>query len=75
MVFEAVLPVTNTIYYTQVHLNGEGDTFFPEINMNEWNIQKIRYVKHDENNDYDFDIFEYTRKTPLSQLSFSDIRS
>ena len=37
-VYEQWLPMTDRIYLTRVHEEFDGDTFFPEINEDEWRI-------------------------------------
>ena len=37
-VYEQLLPMTDRIYLTRVHAEFDGDTFFPEINEDEWQI-------------------------------------
>lgn len=37
-VYEQMLPMTDRIYLTRVHADIDGDTFFPEINEDEWRI-------------------------------------
>ena len=37
-VYEQMLPMTDRIYLTKVHTNIDGDTFFPEIDADEWLI-------------------------------------
>ena len=37
-VYEHFLPVADRIYLTKVHTEVEGDTFFPEIDEDEWHI-------------------------------------
>ena len=37
-VYEQLLPMTDRIYLTRVHAEFDGDTFFPEINEDEWRI-------------------------------------
>jgi len=37
-VYEQFLPMTDRIYLTRVHEEFDGDTFFPEINDDEWRI-------------------------------------
>lgn len=37
-IYEQFLPMTDRIYLTRVHAEIEGDTFFPEINDDEWRI-------------------------------------
>ena len=37
-VYEQLLPLTDRIYLTRVHADFDGDTFFPNINEDEWQI-------------------------------------
>jgi dihydrofolate reductase len=37
-IYEHMLPLTNRIYMTRVHAEIYGDTFFPEIDADEWRI-------------------------------------
>jgi dihydrofolate reductase len=37
-VYEQLLPMTGRIYLTRIHAEFDGDTFFPEINEDEWRI-------------------------------------
>lgn len=47
MIYAQFLPLSNKIYLTKVHKNFDGDVFFPEINMAEWEI--IEQEPHLEN--------------------------
>lgn len=35
-IYDAVMPVTNRIYFTRVHASPEGDRHFPTLDDNEW---------------------------------------
>ena len=37
-VYEQMLPMTDRIYLTRIHAEIDGDTFFPEINADDWRI-------------------------------------
>jgi dihydrofolate reductase len=37
-IYEQALPLTNRIYLTRIHQSFAGDTYFPEIQMNKWEI-------------------------------------
>lgn len=60
-IYRQALPFVNTMEITRVHESFEGDTFFPEINMNEWNETTRIFHGKDANNDYDFTFFTYKR--------------
>jgi len=53
-IFERSLPLATKIYFTRVHADVPGDTFFSGLNPNQW--QKVSEEKHlkDEKNIYDY---------------------
>lgn len=62
-VYNAVIDDADKLYLTRVHYSFEGaDTFFPEINFNDWSL--IEEEKHtaDEKHDYDYTFQTYIRK-------------
>lgn len=59
--FRQVLDFTDRLYITQIEAEFEGDTFFPEINLDEWNlISKEKGIK-DEKNPYEYYFLMYER--------------
>lgn len=50
--FKQYLPKADKLYLTQIQAEIEGDTFFPELNWNEWKIEYDEYRQADENNVY-----------------------
>ena len=54
-IYESALPIADRMYISYVKKHYEGDTFFPEFNHEEWNIQDIR--RYD-----DFSLVDYIRK-------------
>lgn len=63
VIYKLAMPLVDRIYLTKIHHTFEGDTFFPEINMNEWNEIDRRDFEPDEKNKYPFTIFILDRKT------------
>ena len=51
--FKQYLPKADKLYLTQIQADIDGDTFFPEINWSEWNIEFEEYRQADEDNLYD----------------------
>ena len=51
--FKQYLPKVDKLYLTQIQADIDGDTFFPEINWSEWNIEFEEYRQADEDNPYD----------------------
>jgi len=53
-VYKQLLPLAQKLYITEVHAKPEGDTYFPEVNMQEWKEVKRTDFKADEKNKYDY---------------------
>ena len=51
--FKQYLPKADKLYLTQIQADIDGDTFFPEINWAEWNIEFEEYHQADADNPYD----------------------
>ena len=64
-VYKQFLPLTNRLYLTYIHHNFEGDTYFPEFNINEW--QEIKRIDNrpDAENIYPYSFVVYERKNRL----------
>lgn len=50
------------IELTRVHGKFDADTFFPEINEDEWNLVKEQFHEKDEKHNYAFTYLTYERK-------------
>ena len=61
-VYRQFLPLAKRLYLTYVHASPEGDTFFPEVNMAEWNEVKRTDFKADEKNKFDYSFVILERK-------------
>lgn len=61
-IYERALPLVDRIYLTKIHHSFEGDTFFPAINMDEWELTDQRDFEVDEKNRYPFSILVLDRK-------------
>lgn len=47
-IYKQFLPLCNKIYLTKVHKEYDGDVFFPEINMEEWElVEEENHFEHD----------------------------
>lgn len=56
VIYEMAMPLVDRIYLTKIHHTFEGDTYFPEINMDEWKVTEERFFESDEKNKYPFTI-------------------
>ena len=62
-IYEQALPFCNEIVLTKVHANFENaDTFFPEINPDEWQEIWSEHHTQDEKHAYDFSFIRLVRK-------------
>lgn len=61
-IYREALPFAQRIYLTRVHATVDGDAFFPEIPLQEW--ERIREERHkkDQKNPNAFTFQEYRRK-------------
>ena len=61
--FRDTLSITNKLVLTRVDCSIEGDIFYPDINLNEWDkISSENFTKNSEN-EYDFAVITYKRIT------------
>ncbi|MFT4599909.1 MAG: dihydrofolate reductase [Arenicella sp.] len=54
--------LVDEMYVTKIDENFEGDTFFPEINLNNWNEEKLFAHPINEKNKYAFTVYRYYKK-------------
>jgi len=61
-VYKQFLPLANRLYLTYIHHNFEGDTYFPEFDINDWKEVKRIDNKADDKNKYDYSFVVLERK-------------
>lgn len=61
-IYTIFLPYVETMYMTKIHHEFEGDTFFPEVQFDEWNEIAMEKGVRDEENPYDYDFCIFERK-------------
>lgn len=61
--YRTTFPMINKLYLTRIHHAFEdADTFFPEIDFNDWNLIEKEEHKADEKHPYDYTFLTYERK-------------
>lgn len=60
--YEQMIDKADRIYLTLVDAECEGDAWFPELDINDWDIISETMYKADEKNNYNFTIKVYQRK-------------
>ncbi len=60
-VYRQTLPAVDRIYMTLVHTQVQGDAFFPELQLDDW--QPVEQSQHpaDEGNEYEYSFLVYDR--------------
>lgn len=61
-VYKQFLPLAQRLYLTYIHHNFEGDTYFPEFDINDWKEVKRIDNKADEKNKFDYSFVVLERK-------------
>ncbi len=61
-VYKQFLPLADRMYLTFIHHDFEGDSFFPEYDLNEWKEIKRIDNQPDENNKYSYSFVIFERK-------------
>lgn len=67
-IFAQAMDIANVIYLTRVHTEIEGDVYFPEIDMTQWEEVERREHAADEKHAYAFTFLTYRRKSRLEMM-------
>ena len=59
-IYKQTLSIADKLYISEVDVEIDGDTYFPEIG-DDWAKIKSEDYKSDENNEYDFKFIEYEK--------------
>lgn len=60
-VYKMFLQYVEKMYITKIHAEFEGDTFFPNVNLNEWTESSVIQGITDEKNPYVYYFHIYER--------------
>jgi dihydrofolate reductase len=55
-IYRQLLPVADRIYMTRIQANIEGDTLFPELDMNEWDVVAVEEYPAGDEREIGFDV-------------------
>lgn len=61
-IYTAFLPLAHALDITHIHASPEGDTFFPEINPDDWTVTSETHHPADPKHDFAFTIRTYARR-------------
>lgn len=62
-IYKQAMALATKIELTRVHTEVEADTFFPDIDLNQWELIHEEYHSKDERHSYDFSYLTYQRKS------------
>jgi len=60
-IYRQLLPETDKIYLTRIHTEITGDTYFPILDDEEWEITHSKFHEADDKHEYSFTYFTYER--------------
>ncbi|HJS00802.1 MAG TPA: dihydrofolate reductase [Flavobacterium sp.] len=66
-IYHLAMPFTDKIELTVVHHEFEADAFFPEINLDEWELVSSDFQEKDEKHLYNYSYDTYIRKQKTPQ--------
>ncbi|WP_144555891.1 DfrD/DfrG/DfrK family trimethoprim-resistant dihydrofolate reductase [Bacillus sp. X1(2014)] len=61
-IYNIFLPFVGKMYITKIHYEFKGDTFFPDVNFDEWNEVSIEKGIMNDKNPYNYFFHVYERK-------------
>jgi dihydrofolate reductase len=61
-IYRQALPLADKIHFTLVDTTIDGDTFFPELNETEWEIESAEFHAKDEKHAFDYTFLIYCKK-------------
>jgi dihydrofolate reductase len=61
-IFKEAMPLADKLYLTRIHHSFEGDVYFPEVDMNQWEEESRQDFEPDEKNAFSYSFFCYRKK-------------
>ncbi len=65
--YKAILPMADTLYLTLINRDFEGDTFFPEIDLNEWSEVTREDIKDDPDTAFSYSFLKLEKTNPSTR--------
>ena len=62
-IYQMAMSMVERIYLTRIHTELEGDTLFPNIETDQWNLVDDEFRHRDEKNKYDMSFQRYEKIT------------
>ena len=68
-VYKEALPFADKLYITEIDHEFVGDTFFPDINLHQWELVSKKRVQGEDTSGYTLDFCVYKRKKKITSLA------
>jgi dihydrofolate reductase len=62
-IYETFLNLVDRMFITEIDCIADGDAYFPKFDENKWEKKLISKHFENESNEYNFEIYEYTKKS------------
>ena len=66
-IYKQIIDIADKIELTRVHHDFEADTFFPEIDLDKWELVNSEFHQKDEKHQYDFTFETYLRRNKTTK--------
>ncbi|MCK5926360.1 MAG: dihydrofolate reductase [Methylococcales bacterium] len=66
--YQSMLPHATTLYLTEIHKAFSGDTYFPEINVDEWQELARNNINNDPLVDFTYSFVTLKRKEKINEI-------
>lgn len=61
-IYAQTLPIADRVYLTRVDAEPEGDVYFPDLDLQDWDVSRESSAQKNERNEYDCEFFILDRK-------------
>lgn len=61
-IYKQTIDISDKLEITRVHTTIDGDTFYPEIDTNKWQLVSEEFVEKDDKHKYDFTYLTYFKR-------------
>lgn len=61
-IYKEYIKDVDEMYITEINATVKGDSYFPDINKNEWNLVEEKSFLKDKDNEYDYKFKHYIKK-------------
>ena len=60
-IYQKSIILAHKIFLTRIHVEVDGDTYFPQLSYYDWKMEKCESFQKDEKNQFDYQFINYVR--------------